>query len=373
MYKGILEFFNTWYSRNMSDKTISITSGTIFRALLIIGLVWLLYLLRDLVLVLLAAVVIASSIEPMTQWFLRYRIPRVIAVIGIYLGLVAALFGVLYFFVPSVLRDLAAALSALGQAVGGLSFPNYFGNEFLGGEGLSSRFSLEGALGDVRTFLSELSGNLFQTISTIFGGLLSFVLILVFSFYFSVQERGIENFLRLITPIQHERYIIDLWKRSQRKIGRWMQGQLLLGLIVGVLVYLGLTVLGVEYALLLAVLAAIFELIPLFGPILAAVPAVAFAFLDSATLGFMTLGLYVIIQQFENYLIYPLVVRKVVGVSPIIVIISLIVGGKIAGFLGILLAVPVAAALLELTDDIQKRKLKEEEERDKAEADSTSA
>ena len=157
-------------------------------------------------------------------------------------------------------------------------------------------------------------------------------------------------------PIKHEKYIIGLWKRSQIKIGRWMQGQLLLGLLVGILVYLGLTILGIKNALAFVVLAALFELIPIFGPILAAIPAVAFGFLDSFTTGLMVTGFYVIIQQFENHLIYPLVVRKVVGVSPIVVIISLIIGAKFAGFLGIILAIPVATALMEFASDIQKEK-----------------
>ncbi|MDP3726617.1 MAG: AI-2E family transporter, partial [bacterium] len=176
----------------------------------------------------------------------------------------------------------------------------------------------------------------------------------------SVQEKGIETFLRLVSPLRHEKRIISLWHRSQTKIGLWMQGQLLLGLIVGILVYLGLTILGVPYAFLLAVLSAVFEIIPMFGPILASVPAIALGFTESISLGLMVFGLYVIIQQFENHLIYPLVVRKVVGVSPILVIISLVIGAKLAGFLGILLAVPVAAALMELADDMQKEKIKEE-------------
>ena len=166
-----------------------------------------------------------------------------------------------------------------------------------------------------------------------FGGIFSFILILVLSFYLAVQEKGIENFLRLITPLKYERYVLDLWQRSQHKIGLWMQGQMLLGFIVGVLVFLGLNVLGVRHALFLAVLTALLEIIPLFGPKIAAVPAVLIGFLESVPLGFMVLGLYVIIDQFESHLIYPLVVRKVVGISPIIVILALIIGGKLAGFL----------------------------------------
>ena len=98
------------------------------------------------------------------------------------------------------------------------------------------------------------------------------------------------------------------------------------------------------------------ELIPLFGPIIAAIPAVLIGLIESATLGLMVTGFYVIIQQFENHLIYPLVVRKVVGVSPIVVILALVIGGKLAGFLGLLLAVPLVTALLELLNKFERDK-----------------
>jgi len=348
----------------MNNISVNISSGIIFKAFLIGILFVVLYLLRDLVLVLLTAVVIASSIEPLTQWFIRYKVPRVIAVIFIYLALIVSLLGVLFFFLPPLLEDISGLLGTIPQYLDSISTPKYLDKGFLApppllGE-LSQNFSLPDAINQIRAALAGVSGGFFQTINVVFGGLFSFILILVISFYLAVQEKGIENFLRLITPLRHEKYIVSLWKRSQRKIGLWMQGQLLLGLIVGVLVYLGLTILGVKYAFLLAILAVVFELIPLFGPILSAIPAVILGFLDSVTLGFMVLGLYVIIQQFENHLIYPLVVRKVVGVSPIIVIISLVIGAQLAGFLGLLLAVPVAAALMEFADDIQKDKLEEE-------------
>ena len=133
-----------------------------------------------------------------------------------------------------------------------------------------------------------------------------------------------------------------------------MQGQLLLAVIVGVLVFLGLTILGVKNALLLAVIAALFEIIPVFGPILAAVPAVALALLDGGlTLGLLVIALYVIVQQFESHLIHPLVVTRVVGVPPLLVILSIIVGAQLAGFLGILLSVPIAATIQELVKDVK--------------------
>ena len=334
----------------MRNMTINITSGTFIKAVLVAVLFFALYFLRDLVLVLLTAVVVASAIEPLTRWFVKYKIPRVIAVIFIYLSFAIILIGIFYLFLPPLLEETAGLLASIPRYIEAIGLQEPLGGGLFSAPGIigeiSGGFSLQEAVIAIRSTVSNISGGLFQSISAIFGGLFSFVLIVIISFYLAVQEKGIENFLRLITPLKHEKYVIDLWKRTQLKIGRWMQGQLLLGLIVGVLVYLGLTILGVKYALLLAVLAAIFELIPLFGPILAAIPAVILGFIDSITLGFMVLGLYVIIQQFENHLIYPLVVRKVVGVSPIVVIIALIVGAKLAGFLGLILAVPMAAALI---------------------------
>jgi predicted PurR-regulated permease PerM len=173
----------------------------------------------------------------------------------------------------------------------------------------------------------------------------------------AVQEGGVEKFLKIITPVKRETYVVDLWKRSQRKIGYWMQGQLLLGLLVGVLVYLGLMILGVQNALVLAVLAGVLEIIPVFGPIVSAIPAILFGMADGGvTTGVLVLGLFIIIQQFENHLIYPLVVKKMVGVSPILVILALIIGAKLAGFLGIILSVPITSVLMEFLDDVQKEK-----------------
>ena len=220
-----------------------------------------------------------------------------------------------------------------------------------------STFSIREFIDSAREAISGTSAGAFQTASIIFGGAFGFVLMIVLSFYLAVQEDGVGNFLKIVSPIKHHTYIIDLWRRSQKKIGYWMQGQLLLALIVGVLVYLGLMVLGVKHALLLASIAAILELIPIFGPIIAAVPAVLMTLVDvSATQAFLVIGLYLIIQQFENHLLYPLVVRKIVGISPMVVILALVIGAKLAGFLGALLAVPLSAAIMEWVNDIEKGK-----------------
>jgi predicted PurR-regulated permease PerM len=204
---------------------------------------------------------------------------------------------------------------------------------------------------------TSLSGGFFNIFGQAFGGIFNLILIIIVSFYLSVTERGIENFLRIITPAIHEEYVIGLWQRTERKIGLWMQGQMLMGVIVAMLTYLGLTILGVKYSLVLALLVFVAELVP-FGLILAAVPGVVFAYIDGGvSLGAMTFLLYLILGQFETYLIYPLIVKKATGVSPLVVILSLLVGAELAGFWGIILAIPSAVCLLEFLDDIEKKKV----------------
>ena len=185
-------------------------------------------------------------------------------------------------------------------------------------------------------------------------------MIIVLSFYFALQDTGVDDFLRLVMPVKYEEYSVDLWKRSQKKIGLWMQGQILLSVIVGVLVYLGLLIIGIPYALLLSVFTAIAEIIPVFGSLIAGAVAVIVAYSDGGVpLGLIVAGLYIVVNQFEANLIYPLIVKKIVGIPPLLVIVALIAGYTLAGFLGALLSVPVAAAVLEFITDFDKRKRRE--------------
>lgn len=343
-----------------SPITISITPGSIITAVAVLTGAWLLWFLRDLVLVLLTAIVIASAFEPAIKYLRRHKIPRILAVVILYLVLIGSFLGVFIFFVPSVLEDFGRFLTGLPRYIETFNqvgaFDHY--SRILGIQ--PHDLTVQEVTTQIReTFnLGGAYSNALTAVSGIFGGVASFLLILIFSFYFAVLETGVDDFLRVVSPAKYQSYIAGLWKRAQHKIGLWMQGQMLLAVIMGVLVYLGLTILGVRHALLLAMLAAFFELIPVFGPVLAAVPAIIIGFSDGGvSLGLMVIGLYVIFQQFENHLIYPLVVTRVVGVPPLLVILALIIGAKLAGFLGILLSVPIAAALQELVKDIEESKV----------------
>lgn len=353
-------------SNESGQINFNISSGVIVKTIIVVGLFFLLYFLRDIVLVVLAAVLIASSMEPMIRWLKKYRVARVLSVVFIYIFIGLILAGLFYFLLPTFLNDLSGLLDVLPKYLDSINFWTPAGDGVLSNiltDGrettlASPQFSLKELITNFSSALTGTTEGFLQTISTIFGGILSFVLIIVLSFYLAVQEDGVTKFLKIVVPLRYEHYVIDLWQRTQKKIGYWMQGQLLLGIIIGILVYLGLTILGIPNAFLLAILAALFEIIPVFGPILSSIPGILVAFsLGGLTKGLLVAGFYIIVQQFENHLIYPLVVRKIIGVSPILVILAMIIGAKLAGFLGILLSVPLATALVEYLDDFQKNKI----------------
>lgn len=352
---------------------MQITTGTFVRAALVVVAFLLLFQIRSIVLVVLTSVVIASAVEPLTVWLGKRGMARVIAVLITYIVLALLFVAVFYFFVPSLLSDTASVLRFAPQFFETL--PGKVTSESVTqgatlAETLSRGFrdvarpsSLTAVFSDLSQILSGFASGFWDNVSAVFGGVVSFVLIVVLSFYLAVQEDGVAAFLRVVAPQAHEGYLIGLWTRSRRKIGFWIQGQILLAVLVGILVYLGLVILGVKNALFLAVLAALFETIPLFGPILSAIPGIAIAYASGTLVApagivsaLIVAGLYLIIQQFENHLIYPLVVKKIVGVPPMLVILSLIIGWELVGFLGIILSVPVAATLVEYFDDVARRK-----------------
>ncbi len=347
----------------MKDHTnqplfINIKMGTIFKVFFAIFLVYALFVLRDLILVLITSVILASGIEPITKWLMRRGIPRALSVLMIYVSFLVFLTAIFYVFAPPFVKDLQNFAT---------SFPKYLitANESGVGEDFPVLNEVIKQFSDLEKseLIATISGNsnttagFVSTLSIVFGGIFSGILIFILSFYLAVQDNGINGLIRIITPLRHEKYAIDLWQRSQKKIGLWVQGQLLLSVIVGVLTFLGLSILGIQNALMLAVVAGVLELIPIFGPFIAAIPAVILSFLDGGiTAAFLVIGLYVIIQQFESQLIHPQVVKKIVGIPALVAIISLIIGGQIAGFLGILIAVPVAAAVMEYLTDVEKDK-----------------
>jgi len=341
----------------MSDKTytININNRTILNLIWISLVVLALIKIKSIILIILTSVVIASFIgTSATSLKNRIGMSRSFSVALMYLLTVGVFALVFYFFVPVLLKEIVNILPIISEY-----FPNtpyLIGMDFDNIGSMVSKAPMSDVVDNLKTILNTVSSGFVSTISAFFGGVFNVILVAVISFYLSISKDGISNFLKIITPIQSEEYVVNLWERAQRKIAYWMSGQVVLAIIVGLLTFIGLKILNVEYAVLLSVVVALFELIP-FGVYLAAVPAVTLSFASGGlTLAIMVVCLYLIVQQLESYLIAPLVVQKATGISPLVVILSVLIGINLAGFWGLILAIPVAVTILEYVKDLEEAK-----------------
>ncbi len=334
---------------------IEINTGTILRVVLVILFFVFLYILKDVLIIFLFALVIASAISPFANWLDEKGFPRLFGVLLLFLVVLALIIAILSLIIPYVSQDISQLTSTLPQLVTQVSTslekvqqgsPQYL--DFLS--------EIQNILQGFSDYLQQSSQSIFGLVISIFGGVMSAIAILIISFYLSVTKNGIESFLGSIVPEKYEDYAINLWKRAELKVGLWLQGQLLLGLIMGLLVYVGLSLMDIKFALILGFLVAILEIVPMVGPVLAAIPAIFLAFLQSPTLGLWVIVFYVVVQQLENHLLVPVVLGKTVGLNPVVVIIALLVGQSLAGIPGMILSVPVATIIVEMMDDFAKHK-----------------
>ena len=332
------------------SQTINISVSTIFRTILILLALVFLYLIRDILMIVFISVVIAAAINAPVSWLQRHKTPRLLGVIFIYLILFLLIGLIITLIFPPLseqIRQLAVVFPELTGKIG-LSIQQWWGE-------YNAQGNLQEFFGNISDKLAQAASSVFETTVSFFGGLFSAIIILVISFYLSVQEKGAKKFLISLTPDEHKTYVSGLVERIEGKIGGWFRGQLLLMLIIGCLVFIGLYFLGIKYALILALVAAVLEIVPYIGPILAAIPAVILAFIQSPFLALLVILLYIVIQQLENYVITPQVMKKTVGLNPVVIIIVMLIGAKLAGVLGLILAVPLAAAIAEFLKDFRDK------------------
>lgn len=343
----------------MADKQtmeISISTSTIMKVVFTLLLFVFVYLLRDVLIILFLAIVIASAIGPFTNWLEGKKVPRILSVLMLYVAFFSLFILLLSLVVPIISFEINQLSQALPKFVSNISGAlekaqqsannRYF--DFLG--------EMQNFLDSFSSLLQASSQSVISLVISIFGGLFSFLAVIVISFYLSIMRQGISGFIDSIVPEKYEGYIVSLWKRSEHKVGRWLQGQLLLSLSVGLFVFVGLSLLNVKYALLLGIIAMLLEIVPIAGPVISAIPGILIAFSQSPSLGIWVLVFYIVIQQLESQILTPIVLGKTLGLNPITVIIALLIGGKMAGILGILLAVPVAVVIVEVLDDIARQK-----------------
>lgn len=344
------------------EMTVHISTLTFLKALGAIAAVALALFLSDIIVVVFLSLVLAALIEPAAVALKKKGVPKAITVLGIYVALIGALSFVLSLIVPALVQESGEFVKNITRLVNEwlpswVVIKNTADNFGFGLSG-SSANSISGSIGNITSGIGSAAAGAFSTIRGVIGNVVAFVLVLVLAFYMVVEEDALRRALRvLLNERQHQLFTV-LYTRVQQKMGEWLRGQLILMLIVGGMTYLGLTILGVKYALVLGILAGLMEFIPYVGPLLSLIPAVFMALSDSPIKAGLVVLLGLIIQQSENHILVPKVMQKATGLNPLLSIVAVMIGAKLGGAVGALLAIPMATAAMVIVQDY--RLLKEE-------------
>ncbi len=333
-------------TKPMKDKiiNINITTSTIIKTFLIIIVLWFLIFIRGILGVFLVALLLTAALKPMVDWLEKRKIPRGLGIGILYLIFFAVISLALILSIPPIIQQT----KQLSE-----NFPAYW-DKIISGLGAFRDFSSQhGLLNNLHKIaasfennLSNFAENIFGTISSIFGGVTSFIFILVIAFYMTMEKNAAERIAALLIPKAYQEKLMELLNKLEIKIGLWLRGQIILMIIIGLTAFVGLTILGINYSLILGIIAGLTEIVPYFGPVLGAIPAIFIAFTQSPYKALGVIVLYFIIQELENDIIVPKVMQKAVGLNPIVSIFALLIGAKIAGILGILLSIPVITSII---------------------------
>lgn len=332
-----------------STNKIDISTNTIFKAILIPLAFWFVYVLFDIVLMLFAAFIVASVVEPVARFLDKYKIPRALSVLLVYIFVLSIIVGIVSLMIEPLAmqtRQLATVVPNIVNSLNSITplIPHIEQADLIE--------SVQSGLLNFGDNVANFGLNVFAGTRSVISGFISFLFIFVIALYLVVERDALKKFAHLLTPKEHYPYVAQAIERAQRSIGRWVLGQMILGLIVGTIVGIGLWIIGVPYALFLGILAAVMEFIPVIGPMIAATPGVLIAITQGWVIGLVTFIFYIINGQIESNILIPNIMKRAVGLSPIITIISVILGARLLGIVGIILAVPTATIINILVSDI---------------------
>lgn len=335
-------------SYHNNNITINISWQTFAFVLLAIAGIWVIIQISSILLLLFVAIIMATALEPTISSMVRKGVPRSVAILLVFLLILAIVVVTVALIVPAV-SDQINTLSN--------NWPTISAN-------LSAIFAdkpyIQNIIKETTSKISQIGPSVFSNIaSTLVGvvsGIFTIFTVMILTIYIIAGGRKIANGLVSFIPNPiYRKEVLEIATHISLKLGAWLRGQFILSVFIFIFVFIGLSILKVDYALTLALIAGITEVIPMFGAYLGAIPAVLVATNQSPVLGLITLALFVIIQQLEGNLIVPQVMKKALGLPPLAILLSVMIGGKLLGFAGILLAAPVAAALSVIIEEVDNR------------------
>jgi predicted PurR-regulated permease PerM len=346
-------------SREHSDPRSLIRYGFVCFAITLVAL-WTLYLVRGPLLLLYVCALFATGLAPLVRriegqrfWAVgKRRVPRPVAILVIYATVIGSVAGIGYAVIPSMVRQSQQFVKELPELIDrgqqrlvswGLISPETSYKELLQQSPIGG--------GDAVTML-------LTTVWGFVGGLFGMVTILLLTFYMLVEAHGIFDFFVRLFPRARRPKVAEVSALVTHKVSAWLGGQIFLGFIIGVTTAIGLGLMGVPYYFVLALIAGIGEMIPMVGPLISAIPAIAVAFTVAPGLALGVAVFFLVQQQLENAVLVPKLMGETVGLNAVTVISALVIGSELLGFAGALLAVPTAAIIQVLFEELY---LKEKE------------
>jgi len=333
----------------VEEKVLDISWGTILKITVAFLCLYLLYLIKDILVWIIFALIISILFEPAIDFLQRRKIPRPISTFFVYVSI----FGIVGLSIFHMSPIFISEIQKFNQL-----FPQYFEklSPILRGIGMEAFENFETFSKALQEWLLRASSSIFGVIISIFGGIFSTITIFALSVFISLEEKGIEQGFKLLLPKKYEADFLDLWERCQLKTTAWFGSRILCCFFVGILSYFTLWLFNVNYAFSLGLFAGITEIIPIFGPILGGVSITIIAGLDSWLKALFVLIAFTLIQQIEGNILMPILTKKLVGLPPVLVLISLMIGGKLWGILGAILAIPLAGIIYEFLKDFLAKK-----------------
>lgn len=330
------------------SRVLDVSLSSIIKIALAGLFFYMLFLIRDLLIWITFALIISILFNPAIE-FLKRFIPRVAAVILVYFtvfGIIGAMF---YLIAPLFFIEI----QQFSQ-----DFPLYFEkiSPPLRSLGITAFESLDVFTKTLEDNLAKVSSNIFIAVGAIFGGLFSTVTIFAIALFLSLEEKGAERMLRVLTPKRYEAVVLNLWARSQKKVSGWFGARILASSFVGVMTFVTCYVLGIDYAVSFSLFAGVFNFIPFVGPLLAAAVTGVIVAADSWLKAAFFLAASLLIQQIEGNILSPVLTKKLVGLPPALVLIAVIAGAQLWGLMGALLAIPIAGIFFEFLRDFLKKK-----------------
>lgn len=335
---------------SISEPKLDISWNTIIKLSLMVLLVYIVFLIKDILVSVVFGIIISLLFNPLIDFLQKRRIPRIVGTVGVYLFV----FGIIAFTIYDVAPFFVKEIQRFSQL-----FPQYL-------EALAPPLKGLGVVpfSDAQTFFNSVTGgvekfssNFFSALFAIFGGVFSTLFVMSIAIFLSLEEKAIERSVSLLFPKRYETFVLGIWEKSQKKVSAWFLSRVIGSVFVGVAVSVSLLLFSVQYPFSLGLLAGVSNFIPIVGPLFTGAMIALLVSLDSATKALFVVIAFALIQLIEGNILTPLLTKKFIGISPVLVLIALAVGGKLWGIMGALLAIPLAGILAEfLRDFLAKRR-----------------